>query len=243
MEDRIEVKIMPDPKKVAKAAARLIKRLTTEGGQKEFHIALSGGTTPALLYKRLAKKFQDQIPWQKLHFWWGDERMVDADSTESNYRMARQTLLSKIPADNSQIHPLNGGTDDNALESERYAAEIAGKLPNKNQLPCFDLILLGLGEDGHTASIFPGDLHLFESDEICSVVKHPESGQQRITLNGKIINNAKNIFILVTGVSKAQVVSDIMNNREEALKFPAYHVIPEHGKLVWIIDSDASARI
>ncbi len=243
MEDRIEVKIAPTPKKVAKTAAKLMYKLLKESEQKQFHIALSGGTTPALLYRRLAKKFQDQIPWHNLHFWWGDERMVDSGSPESNFRMAWQSLLSKIPVDKAHLHPIDGGANNPDAEVIRYAEEIERFVPIKNQLPSFDLILLGLGEDGHTASIFPDSLNLIDSDSPCSIVQHPGTGQKRITLNGRIINNASNILFLATGAPKAPVLSNIMNNRESARQYPAYYILPDHGKLVWIIDSAASAEI
>ncbi len=243
MEDRIEVKIAPNPKKVAKAAAKLIFKLITESKQKHFNIALSGGTTPSLLYRRLVKKFQNQIPWHIVHFWWGDERMVDSASPDSNFHMVWQSMLSKVPVDKAQIHTIEGGTNNDEAEALRYAAEIEQFVPIKNQLPCFDLILLGLGEDGHTASIFPDTLNLMESSSICAVVEHPVTAQKRITLTGKIINNASNILFLTTGESKAVVVSNIMNSRESAREYPAYYILPDHGKMVWIIDEAASAKI
>ncbi len=237
-----EVKILTKPKKVSKKVAREIKRLVLESNRKRFDIALSGGNTPKKLFKLLAKKHQGTIPWERIHFWWGDERCVDPDNKESNFRMANKNLFLKIPIPSKNIHRIYGENNPRD-EAKRYSDEIFNHLNNIDDIPVFDLILLGLGDDGHTASIFPGHLELFQSEKLCEVSAHPGSGQKRITLTGKVINNARNIFFMVTGEGKAKRVSEIMNNEEVARKHPAYHVEPRNGSLIWFIDEAAASQI
>ncbi|HZH73810.1 MAG TPA: 6-phosphogluconolactonase, partial [Mariniphaga sp.] len=169
-------------------------------------------------------------------------RCVPPDDDQSNYKMTFDTLFSKIeiPADN--IHRIKGEKTPEE-EAGRYAAEIADNLELRNGVPVFDLIILGLGEDGHTASIFPDQLDLLKVDKLCAVATHPESGQKRITLTGKVINNANNIFFLVTGQQKAKRLSEIMNNEEVAQNHPAAHIEPHEGSVIWFIDETAALEI
>lgn len=242
MEFSTEVRIFPKPKKVARKVAREIKKLILESKHERFDIALSGGNTPQKLFKALVKKHHDTIPWERVHFWWGDERCVKPDNDQSNFRMANEHLFVKIPVPSKNIHRIHGENNP-ATEADRYAAEIKKHLKMKDGVPAFDLILLGLGEDGHTASIFPGRPDLFHTNSLCAVAEHPETGQKRITLTGKILNNASNIFFLVTGEGKAKRISEIMNNEEEAKMLPAWHIQPVSGSLTWFIDEPAATQI
>src|SRR5690606_28257967 len=178
----------------------------------------------------------------RVHFWWGDERCVSPDSEQSNYRMASETLFRKINIPNSNIHRIHGenNPEDEAL---RYTEEIESNLSSKKGLPVFDLVLLGLGDDGHTASIFPGQLDLFKTNDWCAVSNHPESGQKRITMTGKVINNARNVFFIVTGENKAQRISEILNEDEASKQLPARYVDPVNGSLVWFIDEEGASGI
>lgn len=237
-----EVKIYTKPKKLARRVAREINKLIRESNRKRFDIALSGGSTPKILFKALVKKHNDSIPWERVHFWWGDERCVSPESDESNFKLAKDNLFQKIPVPLKNIHRIHG-EDDPEVEAKRYADELLTQLGKLENVPVFDLILLGLGEDGHTASIFPGQLDLFHSDRLCTVTQHPETGQNRITLTGKVINKARNIFFMVTGESKAPRVSEIMNNEQVAQNHPAWHVDPSPGILTWFIDDPAASQI
>lgn len=238
----IEVKIFPKPKKVARKVAREIKKLILESNRKNFHIALSGGNTPKKLFKALVKKHHDSIPWERVHFWWGDERCVSPESEESNFKMANENLFQKIPVPAKNIHRIHG-EDLPEAEAKRYSGELMMQLEKKGNVPVFDLILLGLGDDGHTASIFPGQLELFQTDKLCAAAEHPDTGQKRITLTGKVINRASNIFFMVTGENKAKRISEIMNNEEVAKNHPAWYVDPSQGSLTWFIDEPASSQI
>ena len=237
-----EVKIFPTPKKVCKAVAREIQKLTHGSSQSRFDIALSGGKTPKKLFEILVKKHKDSIPWERIHFWWGDERCVSPTSDESNFKMASDILFQYVGIPSKNIHRIKG---ENSPEEEatRYAAEIDKNLNHRGEIPVFDLILLGLGDDGHTASIFPDQLEIFEESRNCVATRHPLSGQNRITLTGKVLNNANRVYFLVTGESKSMRVSEIMNNDEAAKLLPAYYIVPQNGLLIWFIDEPAASKI
>ncbi|WP_372931995.1 6-phosphogluconolactonase [Mariniphaga sediminis] len=237
-----EVKIFPTPKKVCKAVAHEIQKLTHGSSQSRFDIALSGGKTPKKLFEILVKKYKDSIPWERIHFWWGDERCVSPNSDESNFKMASDILFQYVGIPSKNIHRIKG---ENPPEEEatRYAAEIDKNLNHRGESPVFDLILLGLGDDGHTASIFPDQLEIFEESRNCVATRHPLSGQNRITLTGKVLNNANRVYFLVTGESKSMRVSEIMNNDEAAKLLPAYYIVPQNGLLIWFIDEPAASKI
>lgn len=237
-----EVKIYTSPKKVYKALAKEIYNLTLSSKQPRFDIVLSGGNSPIELFKRVNKKYADIISWERIHFWWGDERCVSPESEYSNFKSANEYLLSKIDIPRENIHRIKGenNPEDEAI---RYATEIERNVIYRGENPVFDLVILGLGEDGHTASIFPDQLELFEEERICMVSQHPITGQNRITITGKVLNNANRIYFLVTGASKAQRISEIMNDDEAAKLLPAYYISPENGSLIWFIDEPAASKI
>ena len=237
-----EVKIYADQKQVIKALAKEIFNLTKSSSQERFNILLSGGNTPSELFRRINKKYAYSIDWERIHFWWGDERCVSPDNENSNYRQAHDFLLSQILIPSENIHRIKGENNPEE-EAIRYASEIKDNLNYRGENPVFDLVLLGLGEDGHTASIFPDELELFEDERICAVTKHPLTGQKRITITGRVLNNANRVFFLVTGVYKAQRISEIMNDDEAALLLPAYYISPKNGNLIWFLDEDAASRI
>jgi 6-phosphogluconolactonase len=237
-----EVKIFASPKKVCKSVAREILKISGNSTQPRINIALSGGKTPEILFKWLAEKYRSSIPWARIHFWWGDERCVPPEDKNSNFRMTNELLFSKIEIPSENIHRIRG-EEEPEQEASRYTTEIKNNLNHRNDIPVFDLVILGLGEDGHTASIFPGQPVFFEDKRICSVSKHPLTEQKRITITGNVINNANRIFFLVTGENKALRISEIMNNSEAAKLLPAYYIEPKHGSLIWFLDEAAAAKI
>ena len=242
MAEATEVRIFKNPKKTVKALAKEIFRLTKSSVQDSIHILLSGGNTPALLFQKLSSKYAADIDWERIHFWWGDERCVLPDNQQSNFKSANDLLLSlvAIPAEN--IHRIKG-EEIPEVEAKRYADDIKINLNFRGDSPVFDLVILGLGDDGHTASIFPDELELFEDERICAVTRHPLSGQARITITGKVLNNASRVFFLVTGENKAQRIAEIMNDDEAAKLLPAYYISPKNGELIWFIDEAAAAKI
>ena len=237
-----EVKIYSNQKQVVKALAKEIFKLTKSTVHERINILLSGGNTPTALFKRINKKYADTIEWERIHLWWGDERCVSPENEYSNYKLAYDYLISQIAIPANNIHRIKG---ENIPEEEaaRYASEIKESLNYRGEDPVFDLAILGLGEDGHTASIFPDEIELFEDERICAVATHPLSGQKRITVTGRVLNNANRIFFLVTGANKAQRISEIMNDDEAAKLLPAYYISPTNGELIWFIDEAAAQKI
>jgi 6-phosphogluconolactonase len=208
----------------------------------EVHIALSGGSTPQIVFEELASHKNNTIDWSKVYFYWGDERCVPPTDEQSNYKMTQTYLLSRIniPADN--VHRIKG-EDMPQKEADCYAKMLLEKLPNRAGIPSFDLVILGMGEDGHTASIFPHEIGLWESDRLCEVATHPESGQKRITITGKLINHSLEVAFLVTGLGKKEKVAEIMNQRGGFKNYPAALVAPESGNLIWFLDKEAASGL
>lgn len=207
-----------------------------------YSIALSGGSTPRKVFEYIALHFKDQVEWHKVLIFWSDERCVDPESEESNYRMARESLLDLVPIPAENIFRIYGEADPLA-EAKRYSEVIRQNVILKNTIPQFDLIMLGLGEDGHTVSIFPGYLHLFKSKNICEVAVNPYSKQKRITVTGHVINQAKMVVFLVTGESKAEMVARIIAKKDGYENLPASLVHPENGELFWLLDEHAANKL
>ncbi|MCI5080180.1 MAG: 6-phosphogluconolactonase [Saprospiraceae bacterium] len=233
-----DIKIYEDNPAVAAAFAEYLKNWLDQRGV--VHIALSGGSTPKLLFDLLADQYMQDIKWEQIHFYWGDERCVPPDDSESNFKTANDLLLKNIVVPPGNIHRIQG-EDDPAEEAKRYSQEIINHVPATAGRPTFDLIILGMGADGHTASIFPDQMELLRSDQICEVATHPETGQKRVTLTGRILNNALQTIFLVTGSSKSAIVKTILGKEEGYLKYPAAHVHPSHGELAWFLDEAAAS--
>ena len=234
--------IFDRPKDLAAGFAEiLINKINSfPAGKDSVNIALSGGSTPIELFKILAADYKNIVNPNNVHYYWADERCVPADSAESNYGNARKYLFSKVEIEQGNIHRINGEAEPET-EAVRYSDLVNANIPKKNNLPCFDIILLGIGEDGHTASIFPDQMELLTSDKIYAVSAQPETGQKRITITGRIINNAECVYFLVTGKSKALVTGDIyIGNTKD---YPAGYVNPLTGELYWMLDEDAGSLL
>jgi 6-phosphogluconolactonase len=220
----------------------VIKEFATRS---KLNFALSGGNTPMLFFEMLSNfnnQKKNKIDWKNLNFFWGDERCVPPDSDESNYGNAEKVLFSQIDIPRENVHRING---ENKPEDEvkRYSELILKHVPSKNGIPIFDWVFLGVGDDGHTASIFPNQMHLLTSDKICEIAEHPESGQKRITLTGTTINMAKRITFMASGESKQEVLSSILNREGSSKKYPASKIAPQHGKMDWYLDAASAEKI
>jgi 6-phosphogluconolactonase len=238
-----EIKIFSSPIELAENFARELVRMIIVSADKKktFTIALSGGTTPKILYSVLGNHFSDSISWKSVHFFWGDERCVPPEDPESNFGMAKRILFDKIRIPSANIHRIMGEKDP-SKEATRYSNEIAGHTRERRGSPVFDMIILGLGDDGHTASIFPANCELLKSKHICEVSVNPKSLQKRITITGIVINNAENVVFIVTGENKAEMVSAIINNTS-AVNYPAARIEPKNGILKWYLDIAAGKMI
>lgn len=202
-----------------------------------YTVALSGGSTPKLFFDALVSEYSDLIYWNNIHFFWGDERCVPPDDPESNYKMTYDHLFSKVDIPENNIYRMKAEEGEN--EVVRYSSLLNDTLRNVNGFPQFDLVILGMGTDGHTASIFPDSLNLLESNENCAIATHPESGQKRITLTGPVINNASKVSFLVSGEGKKGVLDEIHNKTGNFKQYPASYIKPEYGDLHWFMDKAA----
>lgn len=210
--------------------------------REEVHIALSGGSTPKIVFDELAANFQEDINWKGVHLYWGDERCVDPTDDDSNYKMTVEHLISKIEIPKENIHRIKGENEPE-YEAKRYSELLNENLPKSDGVPSFDLVILGMGDDGHTASIFPHEIDIWHSERYCEVAIHPDSGQKRVSIVGVIINNAQIVTFLVTGANKVDKVDEIINKKGDFEKYPASLVAPKSGDLIWFLDAPAAGNI
>lgn len=204
-------------------------------------LSLSGGSTPKSLFTYWAERHKTDIDWSRVKFFWGDERCVPPTDEQSNYRMTKEHLFNVVSIPEKNIFRIHGENTPEA-EAKRYTRILQNELDvSPSGVPSFDILMLGMGDDGHTASIFPHEIALWNSPEICVVGTHPESGQKRVSLSGKIINAATRIAFLVTGSGKAEKVKEIIAEREKFVtEYPAALVYPESGNLTWFLDEQAA---
>ena len=233
------VNIYKDPEAVATAFAEVLQEMVN---QENSHIALSGGSTPNLLFEILGEDYSFSIKWQNAHLYWGDERCVPPFSDESNFKNAKSRLIDHIAIPAQNVHRIRGENDP-YQEARRYSQRIKMLVPGGAKIPRFDLIALGLGTDGHTASIFPHEMSLLDSENICDVATHPESGQRRVSLTGKVINAGRKIVFLVTGAQKAEKVKEILTGTKKSLSYPASHISAPSGEVLWFLDEAAAAEL
>ena len=237
-----QVYVSPDNQTVAERFAEWMVNWVADQKQEKINIALSGGSTPKVLFQILAAQYRDKMQWEKVHFFWGDERCVPPDHSDSNFKMTNDLLFKVIDFPATQIHRVIGENDPTEAAAD-YIKVIKREVPIRENWPIFDLIILGMGSDGHTASIFPHQMELLHSEKWCEVATHPESGQKRVTLTGKVINQARQICFLVTGDSKKEKVFEIFKETGAFQSYPAYHIRPSNGQLSWNMDEAAVALL
>jgi 6-phosphogluconolactonase len=210
----------------------------------EFSVCLSGGTTPAATYDMLGSKFHFSIDWKEVQFFWGDERCVPPQDSASNYAMTLRTLLSKLTLKPSQVHRILGEQPPDEA-AHAYEDELRRHFGlSDGEFPRFDVMLLGLGDNSHTASLFPGSAAIHESERLVLAVEVDDPTQRhRITVTPPVINNAARVIFLVAGAAKAQAVWNILKGPRDVDKFPAQVVVPEHGEVIWLLDKAAASLI
>jgi 6-phosphogluconolactonase len=241
-----EVRIVDTPEALAEAAALEVLAAAEDAvaAHNRFTIALAGGATPRASYERLAlPPLRDRMPWARTWVFFGDERGVGADHLDSNYRMAHEALLSKVPVPPAQVFRIRGEAEDPEEAAAGYARTIGQVFESRRGvLPRFDLVLLGLGIDGHTASLFPGSPVLKEVfRSVAAVHASAASIPQRFTLTLPILNAAARVVFLVSGVEKAKVVKAALGPHGATL--PAGMVRPAEGRLLWLVDRAAAALL
>lgn len=243
-----EVRILADADAVCKAAAEefvhAAKEALAEKGS--FTAALSGGSTPIALYGLLATDpaLRAQVPWDKLHFFFGDERHVPPDDAESNFRMAQEAMFSKAPLKPDQIAHIKGEYPVAAQAAQEYERALRDFFQlSDGQFPRFDLVLLGMGPDGHTASLFPGTKGLHEKERLAVSNWVGKFYSERITLTAPLLNNAARVMFLVYGDDKALALKAVLEGPREPEQLPAQLIEPKNGKLIWLVDKKAGCLL
>ena len=208
----------------------------------QFTVALSGGSTPQETYLRLADPtLATKVSWRNVHLFWGDERCVPPDHPDSNYRMARKTMIQKVPIPQANVHRIQGELDPD-LAAEAYVEELRS-LFGSNERPRFDLIYLGLGQDGHIASLFPGSHALRETERWALAVFSEAHQSWRVTLTPPVLNSARQLSFLVSGKSKADRLQEVLEGEPQSEPLPAQLVQPLNGQVTWLVDQAAAARL
>jgi len=238
------IKVFPNIEELNNFAAEKFVEIAHEAieNRGKFTVSLAGGSTPKLLYRLLSsEKFKNKIDWSKVFFFFGDERNVLPDDAESNFRMAHENLFAPLEIHVNNIFPWLTGSETPEIVAEIYQGEIKRffKL-GENEFPRFDLILLGMGNDGHTASLFPFTKALHEKNKIAVENYVEKLNATRLTLTFPTINNARNIIFLVSGEEKAETLREILEGEFQAEKFPSQNVKPENGNLFWLLDENVA---
>ena len=243
-----EIEIFEDVAALSYRAAEILVRCMSEALSRkaQFSVALSGGSTPKALFALLVDNdaFKGHIAWDKIHFFWGDERHVPPQDGQSNFRMANEVLLTRAHVRGENIHRMRTEQADSAKVAQDYETRLQQFFQlRENQLPAFDFCLLGLGPDGHTASLFPGTRALFQNNRLVVANWVEKLQTHRITMTAPVLNNADTIVFLVSGHEKAGVLQKVLEGEHRPDALPAQLIQPTHGKLIWLVDQAAASRL
>jgi 6-phosphogluconolactonase len=240
----MQVDVRADPAGVADEAARQVAALAREAiaARGRFVVSLSGGDTPRALHARLSESHAHQVDWPEVEFFWSDDRLVPPDDPASNYRMARETLLGPLGIRADRVHRVRGEAGDARVAADEYAREIASVAEVEAGRPVFDLVLLGMGGDGHTASLFPFSDALGVEDEWVAPGRAPKPPFDRVTFTFPVIHAARAVRVLVNGADKAGVLADVLHGARDPGRLPAQRILESRGDVRWIVDAAAAAR-
>ncbi|HXW56543.1 MAG TPA: 6-phosphogluconolactonase [Candidatus Cybelea sp.] len=239
----MDARIFPDLQALGRAAMeetmRIVREAVAERGR--FAVALSGGHTPAGMYQLwAAKPYSDDTPWDRTHLFWGDERYVPQDDALSNFRTARELLISRVPIPPANVHPIPTVSAPPERSAEAYEADLRNFFAG--QAPEFDLQLLGLGPEGHTASLFPGGAAIEEKHRWVVPVEVAATPPERLTLTPVVLNRGRNTFFLVSGGAKRTIVAALRDERDpQASRYPAARIQPQ-GRVLWFLDRAAAGQ-
>ncbi len=241
-----EIRKLATPQEMFEAAAQEIvqaaDRAVAERGR--FAIALSGGSTPKTLFTLLASNARSSLNWERSFFFWSDERHVPPDNPDSNYRMAQEAMLSKVPVPNGNVFRVPAENPDAAAAALSYEQTLRKFFSaGDGEIPRFDLILLGMGPDGHTASLFPGTAALGEEKRLVVANWVEKLNTSRITFTLPLLNAARCVAFLVSGGDKAEVLRTVLQSDAPGEQYPAKLVQPENGKLIWFLDRAAASAL
>jgi 6-phosphogluconolactonase len=243
-----KIRLVADAEAMSRAAADILVEHISKSLQTRdvYSIVLSGGSTPRRLYALLAGDpgLRGRIPWDRIHFFWGDERRVPPDHPESNYHMAFEAMLSRVPVPPANIHRMRAENPDADKAAGEYAQEIQQFFDiDAGEIPCFNCVLLGMGSDGHTASLFPGSPALGEQNRLVMANWVDKYRSFRITLTAPVFNNADLILLLVSGSQKADTLKAVLADVRARDRYPVQRIQPKHGRMLWFLDRPAAKRL
>jgi len=242
----VEIRTLTTPQELFAAAAEVVVGAATDAVAQRgrFTIALSGGSTPKSLFNLLATNARTVLPWERMFFFWGDERHVPPTDPDSNYRMAEETMLSKVPVPPGNVFRMAAENPDAAAVAEEYEKTLRKFFAlEPGQVPVFDLILLGMGPDGHTASLFPGTAGLQEKSRLVIANWVEKMKTSRLTFTLPVLNATRCVTFLVSGTDKAAVLRTVLEGDVPAEQYPAKLVRPTDGKLIWLVDRAAASEL
>jgi 6-phosphogluconolactonase len=247
MSTTVEVRRLATPQELFQAAADEVLHAASEAIAKRgrFTIALSGGSTPRSLYSLIAANAATSAPWNKVFFFWGDERHVGPKDAESNYRMVEESLLSKIQVPAENIFRIPAENPDAAAAADAYEQTLRKffQVSSSGEFPRFDVILLGIGPDGHTASLFPQTAALSEKSRWVVANWVEKLNTHRITLTLPVLNQARSVAFLVSGTDKAAALHEVLEGKAPGEQYPSKLVRPVDGKLFWFVDRGAASEL
>ena len=241
-----EIRVLADAQELFHAAAEQFIQQANEAISRSgrFAVVLSGGSTPRGLYWLLASEFRSSVPWKQTFFFWGDERHVPPDHPDSNYRMANEAMLSKVPVPAENVFRIPAEEKDASVAAAEYEQGLRNFFHlQPGEFPSFDLIHLGMGPDGHTASLFPGTAALKEKSRLVVANWVEKFKTHRITVTIPVLNNGKCITFMVAGADKAPALHEVLEGDAPGDQFPAKLVRPTKGKLIWFVDRAAAAGL
>lgn len=210
-----------------------------------FHVAISGGHTPEIFFEQLGEKPEAvNLPWDKIHLFWVDERYVPQDSEWSNYKMAADTFLKKVSIPRENVHHIPTDNTDLKVAAKRYEETLRDVFGLKeHQLPKFDLIMLGMGKEGHTGSLFPNSYASFDKEDLACVVYVMDDKRARITLTHPILCAAAHLVVMVSGAEKAEILKIVLSSEPDEVQYPIHALWPILDKVTWVVDEDAAKQL
>jgi 6-phosphogluconolactonase len=241
---KLDIRVFQDAEELGQAAAQIFVRGAAQSitERERFLVALNGGTTPTGMFKLLATEFREVVDWSRVHVFWGDERCVPPEDPGSSYGQAREVLLREVSIPASNIHRIPGELGP-LQAAEEYAATLQAYASPGLAWPRFDLVYLGLGEDGHTASLFPGSpLDVTGPTQPVSA-HYQDRPANRVTLTPAVFNHAQTVVFMAVGEKKAKTVAEVLSGRYNPELYPAQRIEPSAGKLIWLVDESAASRL
>lgn len=241
---KLKLRLFKDLEELSDGAAELFVEQSAQSiaDRGRFLVALNGGSTPTRLFQLLATEFSEKVDWNKVHVFWGDERCVPPHEPGSSYGQAREMLLSQVPIPEENVHRVKGELGPTRA-SEDYSFTLRRFASPPHEWPRFDLVYLGMGEDGHTASLFPGSPIDVLEPTLAVTAHYQDRPADRVTLTPVVFNSARLIVFMATGEKKAQTLAQVLSGRYNPELYPAQRIEPREGRLIWLVDEDAASRL